>query len=208
MELPSPSRAARAGATLLQLALVFTLAYTAFAVVSLGVGIARDGRSLLWGRNLTVDATVAPSDLGGLPAGLDIRERPDVVVEIHDPTVHQLVLRSLMDLLPLVLFVAGLWLALGIARSVEAGDPFGEGNVERLRRLATLFAAGGVLVAFVNSGLRTALFDELPPHPSLHLGVAGFALPGGALLAALGLFVLSEVFAHGVRLREDVEGTV
>src|SRR3954451_14137045 len=208
MESQSPSRDARAGVTLLTLALVLTIAFTAFAVVSLGVGIARDGRSLLWGRSLTVDATVAPADLATLPAGLRIRERPEVTVEIQDPTVHQMVLRSLMDLLSLVLFVAGLWLALGIARSVEAGDPFGEPNVGRLRRLATLFAAGGLLVAFVTTGLRNALLDELPPHPSVDLGVAGFAVPGNALLAALGLFILSEVFAHGVRLREDVEGTV
>ncbi|MGH9037239.1 MAG: hypothetical protein ACRD0O_15880 [Acidimicrobiia bacterium] len=35
-----------------------------------------------------------------------------------------------------------------------------------------------------------------------------FSLPGNGPLAGLGVFVLAEVFAHGVRLREDVEGTV
>ena len=32
--------------------------------------------------------------------------------------------------------------------------------------------------------------------------------PAAALLAGLAVLVLAEVFAHGVRLREDVEGTI
>ena len=33
-------------------------------------------------------------------------------------------------------------------------------------------------------------------------------IPVPALLTGLGVLVLAEVFAHGVRLREDVEGTI
>jgi hypothetical protein len=32
--------------------------------------------------------------------------------------------------------------------------------------------------------------------------------PAAALLAGLAVLVLAEVFAHGLRLREDVEGTI
>ena len=88
------------------------------------------------------------------------------------------------------------------------GDPFGARNVQRLRSLGLLLAAGAPLVALVNSALRNALFDELPPHPSLDLGSAGFSIPLGALLAGLGAFILAEVFAYGRRLREDVEATI
>ena len=36
-----------------------------------------------------------------------------------------------------------------------------------------------------------------------------FAPPiGGALIFGLAVLVLAEVFAHGLRLREDVEGTI
>jgi hypothetical protein len=35
-----------------------------------------------------------------------------------------------------------------------------------------------------------------------------FSLPGAGPIAGLGVFVLAEIFAHGARLREDVEGTV
>jgi hypothetical protein len=47
-----------------------------------------------------------------------------------------------------------------------------------------------------------------PPHLSVDIGMAGYHLPGAAILAGLGAFILAEVFAHGLRLREDVEGTV
>ena len=40
------------------------------------------------------------------------------------------------------------------------------------------------------------------------VGVAGFSLPAGAMLGGLGAFILAEVFAYGMRLREDVEATV
>ena len=89
-----------------------------------------------------------------------------------------------------------------------AGDPFGARNVQRLRNLGLLLAAGTPLVALVDTALRNALFDELPPYPSLDLGSAGFSLPLGEVLAGLGAFILAEVFAYGRRLREDVEATI
>lgn len=67
---------------------------------------------------------------------------------------------------------------------------------------------GALVVELFNSAFRAALFDELPERQFGDIGMAGFELPVVSLLAGLGAFVLSEVFAHGVRLREDVEGTI
>jgi hypothetical protein len=131
-----------------------------------------------------------------------------VSLEIKDPTTKQMVLRSAMDLGPLLLFIAGLWLLRGLAGSVLEGDPFGAPNVQRLRRLGFLLVAGAPAVELLNTLLREALFNNLPPHPSIDIGMAGYNVPGTAILAGLGAFILAEVFAHGVRLREDVEGTV
>ncbi len=104
-----------------------------------------------------------------------------------------------MDLGPLLLFIAGLWLLRGLARSVTEGDPFGAPNVQRLRRLGFLLVAGGPAVEVLNTLLREALFNSLPPHPAVDIGMAGYNLPGTAILAGLGAFILAEVFAHGVR---------
>jgi hypothetical protein len=204
----SPSRAARAGYTLLTLALVFVVAFTAFAIVSLGVGIARGGDSLLWGSTLTVPAEINPDSFRPLADGIQLSGWPHVSLEIKDPTTKQMALRSAMDLGPLLLFIAGLWLLRGLARSVTEGDPFGAPNVQRLRRLGFLLVAGAPAIELLNTLLRETLYDSLPPHPAVDISMAGYNLPGEAILAGLGAFILAEVFAHGVRLREDVEGTV
>jgi hypothetical protein len=42
----------------------------------------------------------------------------------------------------------------------------------------------------------------------IHLAIEGFSVPANWLLAELGAFILAEVFASGLQLREDVEGTI
>jgi hypothetical protein len=44
--------------------------------------------------------------------------------------------------------------------------------------------------------------------PAGELGAALRLDPGPGPIVALDVFVLAEVFAHGARLREDVEGTI
>jgi hypothetical protein len=66
----------------------------------------------------------------------------------------------------------------------------------------------GLLNSALRASLRASLFNALPPERYGDVGTAGFSLPAGAMLGGLGAFVLAEVFAHGVRLREDVEGTI
>jgi len=64
-----------------------------------------------------------------------------------------------------------------------------------------------IVVGLVRGG-ESALFNTLPPYPSLDLGSEGLSIPLGALLGGLGAFILAEVFAYGLRLREDVEATI
>jgi hypothetical protein len=181
----SPSRAAKAGYTLLHLALIFVVAFTVFAFVSLAVGVARGGDSLLWGSTLTVPADINPDSFRPLPDAIQLSGWPHVSLEIKDPTTKQMALRSVMDLGPLLLFIAGLWLLRGLARSVTEGDPFGAPNVQRLRRLGFLLVAGAPAVELLNTLLRETLYDSLPPHPAVDIGMAGYNLPGEAILAGL-----------------------
>jgi hypothetical protein len=203
-----PSRAVNAGYILATVLLVVTVVFVAFAVVSGGVGVARHGDSLLYGRTLTVPLELSPDEMRGLPHDVDPRGSPDVQATVTGPTTKQMLLRSATDLDVLVLFAAGLWLLQGFMRSVVRGDPFGAANVRRLRRLGFLLVAGAPAVELLNYSLRLSLFNDLPPHPSTDIGVAGFSLPGAAPIGGLGAFILAEVFAYGARLRADVEGTV
>jgi hypothetical protein len=204
----APSRAVTIGYRLVTLFLVIAVAFGAVAIASVGVGLARDGDSLLYGDTLTVPLQLSPDDAGPLPSGVRFQGWPDVSAEVKHPTSKQMLLRSATDFGPLVLFVAGLWLLRGFARSVRDGDPFGAPNVQRLRRLGFLLVVGAPLVELLNWSLRQSLYNNLPPNRFGNIGVAGFSLPGAALLGGLGAFILAEVFAYGLRLREDVAGTV
>jgi Protein of unknown function (DUF2975) len=208
MTTTQPSGAVRAGYGIVTVLLVFTVLFGVLVVVSVGVGIARHGDSLLYGDTLTVPLQLSPDDVGPLPAGVRLNGWPDVHVEIHDPTTKQMLLRSATDFGPLALFIAGLWLLRGFMRSVREGDPFGVDNVRRLRGLGFLLVVGAPLVELINYLIRQALFNEVPPFPSVDLGSAGYALPAGAMIGGLGAFILAEVFAYGARLRDDVEGTI
>jgi hypothetical protein len=56
--------------------------------------------------------------------------------------------------------------------------------------------------------MRLWLFNALPPALTTNLAGRGFELPGAAILAGLGAYILAEAFAYGLRLREDVEATI
>jgi hypothetical protein len=208
LDTPAPSRAARVGYRLLTAALVIVTGFTLLALASLVTGVVRGGESLLWGNTLTVPAAINPDSLRPIADGIQLSGWPHVSLEIEDPTTKQMALRSALDLGPLLLFIAGLWLLRGVARSVTEGNPFDMSNVQRLRGLGFVLVVGAPAVELLNTSLREALFNDLPPHPAADIGMAGYTIPGAAILAGLGAFILAEVFAHGVRLREDVEGTI
>ncbi len=99
------------------------------------------------------------------------------------------------------LYYAILKRMLAIIETVQAGDPFVAANARRLRAIAwALFAlqALSLVVGMINKAIST------PGHP-IDLN-AGFSINGW--IAVLLTFVLAHVFAHGTRMRDDLEGTV
>jgi hypothetical protein len=203
-----PSGAVTIGYRLVTLMLLAAAAFFALELVSIVVGIARGGDSLLHGDPLTVPLQANPDHLRGLPSGIRLHDWPNVDVEISDPSVNVMALRSAVDLPQVALLIGVLWLLRGLVGSVRAEEPFGEANVRRLRRLGAALVAGGLAAAFVQALLRLWLFNALPPDATTNLAGRGFEFPGSAVLAGLGAYILAEAFAYGLRLREDVEGTI
>jgi hypothetical protein len=66
----------------------------------------------------------------------------------------------------------------------------------------------GLTYRFSLYSLRLAVYNSLPPYPSVHLAFEGPSIQGNALLGGLAAFILAEVFAYGLQLREDVEATI
>jgi hypothetical protein len=180
---------------------------TLLLVVSIAVGLvillgATFGFSL--GNEISVHTPVDGRNLRGLPPDALIPADVDVTVVVHDPTDEQARWFALRDLPEGIIVVAMLWLVRGLLRSVRDGDPFNDSNVRRLRALALFVLIGVPLAAFVKSIIAGALAASAGlPSPSVEISV-----PGAAILGGLALLVLSEVFAEGVHMRDDLEGTV
>ena len=200
------SRAVALGYALLNLLIVAAVAFAVLQIVNPAVGAARDGRMLV-GATLPAKLQISPQRVH-LPAGLRHDGWLTTTVQVKDPTAAQEALAAAMDLTQLTLFIAVLWLLRGIVRSVRLEEPFGAGTVRRLRGIGGVLLIGAPIVEAINDGLRTELFDRLSAAQQTGVGTAGYTIPGNFLLAGLGALILAEVFAHGLRLREDVEGTI
>ena len=196
----------RAASTAYQLINVLLLALTVGVVVWL-VGTIH---GLVDGGSVPIHAQLPESRLHSvsLPNGIRIAGDPDVTLEVKDASTKQQLLSAAQGLGPAFLLVVGLWLLRGLAGSVREGDPFARPNAQRLRSLGTLLIGGGLLVAVVDWALRSSLANTLPPKLLGGVTSPGFEFPGPWLLAGLGAFILAEVFAYGLSLREDVEATI
>jgi len=203
-----PSGPAKAAYFLVNLMLALLLVGAGVEIVSTAVGLARGGNTLLGGRTLPVHAELPQGQIRSLPHGVKLTHDPQVVLEVKDPSATQLLLSTGAAVGPFLLLAGALWLLRGLARSVTEGDPFGFANVQRLRKLGYLLVVGAPIVELVNWALRLSLANTLPPNAFGNVGFPGFSFPFVLLLAGLGAFILAEVFAHGLRLREDVEATI
>jgi hypothetical protein len=202
MQNESPSRAALWGHVIVTFMLAAALVFGAYRVVTAGLALAGVHRSAI-----DVQAQI-PRESIKVPPGSHFVSQPNIRIHIAHPTKAQTVLQAGVDLGPVVLFVIGLWLLRGLTGSVRKGDPFVPANVRRLRGIGFVLVAGSLVLTLYDMSLRGLLFNRLPPMPGWNLANGPFGPPAGALVAGLGVFILAEVFAHGVRLREDVEATI
>jgi hypothetical protein len=103
-----------------------------------------------------------------------------------------------------ILLLAIVWLLRGVARPLEAG-PFVRTNVWRLRGIGGLVLLLGVhqvwMVPFAN--MQLTIRSSLREMPAFY-SETNYVAFGIAFL----VFILAEVFAHGVFLREEVDGLV
>ena len=203
MEPQHPTRLATTGYLTTTVLLLLTILWAA-AVIGSAVAGAASGNYIP-----PLQITTWPGQLAEpLPPGFDLVEHVPIQLTLRQPTPAQLLLSVAVGLLPPLLVAAVLWLLRGLARSVRHGDPFGAANVRRLRRLGLLFLLGYPAMVIVSKLLQDWLVTTLPVLPLGGIGTTLDVISPIALLAGLVMLLLAEVFAHGLRLREDVEGTI
>ncbi|MGH2679106.1 MAG: DUF2975 domain-containing protein [Actinomycetota bacterium] len=203
---PMPSRAARTAYLVLTVLLWITLVAGLILVAHRLFGLLQDSQTL------TVPASAAVEDVP-LPDAFEIAGPLPVNVDVEDPSLAQRAIATVPGLVWLMLAFVALWLLRKVARSAAKGDPFQASNVTRLRWLGALFLLGFPFATIVDGYFRDLLFSAdvwtggpLPPG-----GIeTGFqvVVSAPAIMAAVCLFALAEVFAYGARLREDVDATI
>lgn len=180
------------------LLLVVSIGFVAFLAAGAVAGFGSSGGAV------AVHTRVATQGIADLPRGTVAPSDVTVTVRVPDATPAQLRWAAARDLPPGILLVAVLWLLRTLLRSVRDGDPFTTTNVARLRALAAV-----ILIGVPLAGLASSIFaGELATTAGLDGLGTQLTMPAAALLGGMALFVLSEVFASGVRLRDDLEGTI
>jgi hypothetical protein len=192
-----------------RLATTAYLVVTALLIAFLATGVILTTTAIIGAirgdHTITQDRFVPPDALTALPANIKPTTNIPVTVTIDHASPSQLFLRLAITLLQGLLIIALLWQLWGLLRSARHGDPFTGANIRRLRQFGWLLLLGWPLVAYLTMALKELLAMSLPANDTEGL----FAPPiGGALLFGLAVLVLAEAFAHGLRLREDVDGTI
>jgi hypothetical protein len=197
--MPTPStRATRFLTGLATLILIVSVAFGAFLLVGAIFGVGPNGHEV------GVHTQLSSDHLTNLPRGALPPDHLDVLVRVRHATRSQIGWVAARDLAPGILVVAAVWLLRRLLRSVRDGDPFTATNVQRLRILGALILVGVPVVTLFSSWCAS----ELATSTGLTGAGIQISIPGGGFIAGVGVFALAEVFAAGVRLQDDLEGTI
>ena len=203
---PMPSRAAR----MAQLAL--TVAFWIAVVIGLVLvahrlfGLGQDSGTMSIPASFSIDQT------GRVPHDVEIAGTLTTTVDVHDPSLKQRVIAAVPVLVWWTLVAVVLWLLRRVVRAAAKGDPFRSSNVTTLRWLGAIFLVSFPLATFIERSFTEWFFSAGVwtggPLPPGGLATKAPLLSGPAILAAVTVFALAEVFAYGARLREDVDATI
>jgi Protein of unknown function (DUF2975) len=177
-------------------------------MVGVAIGIpAGIATMILSDHPMAVHATIPAHALGQLPWDVTSVDRVDLGFPIDHLTGVQIAVYNGVFVIFECVLLFGLWQLRRLVRTVKDGDAFTSANVWRLRLLGSLLVFGYPIYQYVTGGLNEWILSTGGPDvPGARVEIDPFSLV--ALFGGLCLLVLAEVFANGIRLREDVEATV
>lgn len=144
-----------------------------------------------------------PADLS---PGVSARYTPEIVWTVADPTVGQRLAAAAPSLWLLLCGLGIVWAVWKLLGATASGEPFTRDSVRYSRWLAGMFLTCAILYPFVQMTAHFALVTQFQHTPEvlMHFKGSDF-LP---VVAGLLLVVLTEVYARGLELRDDVDGLV
>ncbi|WP_425309125.1 DUF2975 domain-containing protein [Ammonicoccus fulvus] len=143
---------------------------------------------------------------GATAPGASATYAPEVVWTLTDPSIGERLLAGLPALFLLVVGLVAAWLVWKLISAAQSGEPFTRTTVRYSRALAALVLIGAAIWPFLLMGVQFALVTRVQSEPSVLMWFTGFDfLP--IVIGAL-LVILTEVYARGLDLRDDVEGLV
>ncbi len=137
-----------------------------------------------------------------------VSESVRVSVPVEDPTLRRRALTFIADALPLAVGLGALWLLRGLAGSARRGNPFVQENVKRLRLAGWIALASPLVLDFLSHTLKSYALEGETSWGSVSTYFAWDGVAFTTIAAGLFVFALAEIFAYGLRLREDVESTI
>ena len=205
---PMPSRAARVAYVVLTVSFWIAVFIGVLLVSHRLFGLLQDAGTMTIPASFTVDVPLPPETFEGGGGAASV----PLSVDVHDPSMKQRVIAAGPVFVWWTLVAVVLWLLRRVVRTAAKGDPFQRSNVSTLRWLGAIFLLGFPLATFVERSFTEWFFSAGVwtggPLPPGGIAIAGPLLSGPAILAAVCLFAVAEMFAYGARLREDVDATI
>jgi DUF2975 family protein len=162
--------------------------------------------------DVTVGATLPSARLvdpvppaQGLADNVSFTTGDSLSVAIHRPEPAQYLLAVMERLPTLVVYALFFTLLTLLVRAARRDNPFTTPIARKLRGLGALLLLGTLAAALVESLAQGWLTAELLPT---HGFVFDYDLPTGAVIGGIGMLAIAEIVRRGVRMREDLEGTV
>lgn len=131
---------------------------------------------------------------------------PQAVWTLSDPTFGERLAAGLPAVFLLVVGLAVAWCLWKLLDGARSGEPFTRATVGAARALGALVLLSAVVWPFLLMGVQFFLVTRVQSDPAVLMWFSGFDfLP--IVIGAL-LVILTEVYARGLGLRDDVDGLV
>ncbi len=155
-----------------------------------------------------VAAGIDPRHLGRLPRHVSTDSDLPVIFDALHPAGGLVALTVMRFGLFSAAGLVATWMLRGVMKTARDGDPFVSANVVRLRVIGFVLLLYPPLSSLTHAMLESMYIQRSTAAIRHLLEPRALEINFALLLAGLGVLVIAQVFASGIELRTDLEGTI